>query len=299
MNLYTKIKGGLYGVAVGDALGGTTEFMTRKEIQQTHGYLTKMIGGGVWDLTPGEVTDDTMMTLCVAEGILENPHNPMTAIGERFLEWYRSNPKDIGNIIRRVLGTYKGNWYEAAFLADLDLGQSAGNGSLMRCLPVGLIYPNVTDIEKISRMQSKMTHYDERCNQACEIYNRIVFRLLNGESLANAIGSEIADTEYEDLLEDEPACEPSGFVVHTFRWVLHILLTSGSFTEAVQRAANVGGDTDTIAAITGGIAGVYYGFESIPREYSDVILIKERLDRLTERIIETREAMINDLSEQE
>lgn len=69
MSLNSKIKGGLYGVAVGDALGGTTEFMSTREIQKKYGYLTDIVGGGVWDLTPGEVTDDTMMTLCVAEGI--------------------------------------------------------------------------------------------------------------------------------------------------------------------------------------------------------------------------------------
>ncbi|WP_346010314.1 ADP-ribosylglycohydrolase family protein [Paenibacillus sp. SYP-B3998] len=97
MDLSNKIKGGLYGVAIGDALGGTTEFFTRKEIQQKHGFLTEIIGGGVWDLEPGEVTDDTMMTLCVAEGILANPSDPMISIGEKFLEWYRSDPKDIGN----------------------------------------------------------------------------------------------------------------------------------------------------------------------------------------------------------
>ncbi|UUZ81493.1 ADP-ribosylglycohydrolase family protein [Paenibacillus sp. P26] len=289
MKLYDKIKGGLYGVAVGDALGGTTEFMTRQEIQRKYGYLTEIIGGGVWDLDPGEVTDDTMMTLCVAEGILENPQEPKQAIGDKFLDWYQSDPKDIGNIIRRVLSTYRGDWFEAAFLADLDLGQSAGNGSLMRRLPIGLIYSNLPDIEKMSRVQSKMTHYDERCNEACEIYNRIVFRLLNGENLTEAIKREILGTDYEDVLAKEPGCEPSGFVVHTFRWVLYILLNTGSFSEAVQQAANLGGDTDTIAAIIGGLAGVFYGFEGIPSHYSGVIIIKERLDRLSVQIMELRE----------
>ncbi|TXK72433.1 ADP-ribosylglycohydrolase family protein [Paenibacillus sp. N3.4] len=291
MGLFNKIKGGLYGVAIGDALGGTTEFMSKKEIQQSYGYLTEMIGGGVWELRPGEVTDDTQMTLCVAEGILENPQDPKHAIGEKFLQWYQSDPKDIGNIIKRVLSTYEGNWFEAAFLADLDLGQSAGNGSLMRCIPVGLIYPHLRDIENISRIQSKMTHYDERCNQACEIYNRIVFKLLHDELLVEAIKSEIVGTEYEDILTREPECESSGFVVHTFRWVLHILLTSHSFPEVVQRAANLGGDTDTIAAIAGGLAGVYHGFESIPYPYANTILIKNKLDTLTGQMIELRQQL--------
>lgn len=287
-DIHNRIKGGLYGLAIGDALGGTTEFMTRNEIQQKYGYLTNIVGGGVWHLEPGEVTDDTAMALCVAEGILHNPEDPMNPIGDNFLAWYRSDPKDIGNIIRVVFSTYEGNWFEAAFLAHMDLGQSAGNGSLMRCLPVGLSYSRLSDIEKISRMQSRMTHYDERCDQACEMYNRIVYRILNDENLTDAVQNEIVGTEYERVLAKEPDCEPSGFVVHTFKWVLHLLLHTHSVAEVVQRAANLGGDSDTIAAIAGGIAGTYYGFDGIPRSYSDAILIKERLNDTADRIFELR-----------
>jgi len=289
MELADRIRGGLYGVAVGDALGGTTEFMSRREIAERHGYLTEIIGGGVWRLEPGEVTDDTMMTLCVADGILESPADPMGAIGDRFLAWLASDPKDIGNIIRRVLTTYGGSWFEAAMLADLDLGQSAGNGSLMRCLPVALGYPNWGDVARVTRMQSKMTHYDELCNEACELYNRIAFRILDDESdLREAIRRTITGTAYEDLLSGEPGCEPSGYVVHTFRWVLHLLLTSDSFEEVVQRAANQGGDSDTIGAIAGGLAGVHFGFEGIPECYASRILIRDRLDRTSENLLALR-----------
>lgn len=280
MKLAERIRGGLYGVAVGDALGGTTEFMSPREIAARHGYLTEIVGGGVWRLEPGEVTDDTMMTLCVADGILASPDDPIRAIGERFLQWYASKPKDIGNIIRTVLATYEGNWFEAALLADLNLGQSAGNGSLMRCLPVALCYPDWSDVSRVSRMQSKMTHYDELCNEACEIYNRIAFAMLNADAgLREAIAAAVAGTAYEERLAREPNCESSGYVVHTFRWVLHLLLTSDSFEEVVQRAANQGGDSDTIGAIAGGLAGVHWGFAGIPERYSSRILVKERLDR--------------------
>ncbi|MFC3799358.1 ADP-ribosylglycohydrolase family protein [Cohnella sp. GCM10012308] len=280
MELADRIRGGLYGVAVGDALGGTTEFMSPREIAERHGYLTEIIGGGVWRLEPGEVTDDTMMTLCVADGILAAPDDPIEAIGERFLQWYASEPKDIGNIIRTVLATYEGSWYQAALLADLNLGQSAGNGSLMRCLPAALCYPDWAEAARVSRMQSKMTHYDERCNEACEIYNRIAFAMIEGEvPLRDAIADAVAGTAYEEMLTSEPNCESSGFVVHTFRWVLHLLLTSDSFEEVVQRAANQGGDSDTIGAIVGGLAGVHWGFDGIPERYSSQILLKDRLDK--------------------
>ncbi|MFD1956795.1 ADP-ribosylglycohydrolase family protein [Paenibacillus thailandensis] len=286
--LLNRIKGGLYGVAVGDALGGTTEFMTPHEIKEKHGYLTEIIGGGVWRLEPGEVTDDTMMTLCVAEGLLVNPDDPREAIGTRFIEWYGTKPKDIGNIIRQSLRNYEGDWFEAAFLAHMDLGQSAGNGSLMRCLPVAMAYTDLKDIERISRMQSKMTHYDERSGEACVLYNRIAYRLLHGEPLADAVRRELQGTMYEDLLHSEPNCEPGGFVVHTFRWVIHLVLHSSSFGEIVQKAANLGGDSDTIGAIAGGLAGVYYGYDGIPAEYAEAILVKERLETAAVRLLELR-----------
>ncbi|MBD3920458.1 ADP-ribosylglycohydrolase family protein [Paenibacillus sp. PR3] len=291
LSLLDRIRGGLYGVAVGDALGGTTEFMSRTGIQKTHDYLTEIIGGGVWDLEPGEVTDDTMMTLCVADGIMEQPDAPMAAIGEHFLTWYRSDPKDIGNIIRYVLSRYDGNWMEAAFVAHMDLGQSAGNGALMRCLPVALAYANLEEVERVSRQQAKMTHYDDRCAATCSMYNRIAYRMLvEGAGLEEAIAVDIAGTEYTDLLQPgaQPNCEPTGFVVDTMRWVLHLLLTSNSFEEVVQRAANEGGDADTIGAIAGGLAGIHYGYAGIPQRYAERILIKERLDVLSERLYALR-----------
>lgn len=277
--LMTRIKGGMYGVAVGDALGGTTEFMNEQEIKEKHGYLTEIIGGGVWSLEPGEVTDDTMMTLCVADGILENTEEPVEAIGRFFMEWYQSRPKDIGNIIRRVFEQFEGDWFEAAFIAHMDLGQSGGNGSLMRCLPVALAYKELSDIDRVTIMQSRMTHYDPRCAEVCVMYNRIAHRLLQGEDLGTSIKAEIAGSEYEESIKSLPDCPPSGFVVHTFRWVLHILLHTTTFEEVVQKAANLGGDSDTIGAIAGGLAGIYYGYEGIPAQYKNAILIKERLDR--------------------
>ncbi|MCM3781609.1 ADP-ribosylglycohydrolase family protein [Neobacillus mesonae] len=283
-DLINRIKGGMYGVAVGDALGGTTEFMSAKEVEGKYGYLKEIIGGGVWQLEPGEVTDDTMMTLCVAQGILENPDDPKESIGRFFLEWYQSRPKDIGNIIRHVFEKYEGDWYEAAFIAHVDMGQSGGNGSLMRCLPAALAYNNLDEIERVTALQSRMTHYDPRCTEACLMYNRMANRLLRGEDLRGAILAEVVGSEYESVIQAKPDCPPSGYVVHTFRWVLHILFNTHTFEEVVQQAANLGGDSDTIGAIAGGLAGIYYGYEGIPDRYADAILIKERLDQVSSQL---------------
>ncbi|MCG7409674.1 ADP-ribosylglycohydrolase family protein [Paenibacillus sp. ACRRX] len=289
--LINRIKGGLFGVAVGDALGGTTEFMTASSISQTYGVLTEIIGGGVWGLEPGEVTDDTMMTIAVAEGILKRPDDPMKAIGEQFIAWYETKPKDVGNIIRHVLEQVENNWFEAAFLADQDLGRSGGNGSLMRCLPVALAYDDPVVVSRITRMQSCMTHYDERCDAACVIYNRIAYRLIHNESLHEAIACEIAGTEYErdqDGLLKPPLCEPTGYVVDTMHWVIFLLLSSSSFEEVVQGAANRGGDADTIGAIAGGLAGIYYGYDAIPERYRKAIMLKQQLHKLAEQLMMLR-----------
>ncbi len=289
--LLDRIKGGMYGVAVGDALGGTTEFMTEQQIKAQYGYLTEIIGGGVWNLEKGEVTDDTMMTLCVAVGILENKEEPREAIGRYFMEWYQSRPKDIGNIIRHVFEKYEGDWFEAAFIAHMDMGQSGGNGSLMRCLPVALAYQELADIDRETIMQSRMTHYDPRCAEVCVMYNRIAHRLLQGEDLGTSIKAEVAGSEYEENLEELPDCPPSGFIVHTFRWVLYILLHTSNFGEVVQKAANLGGDSDTIGAIAGGLAGIYYGYTGIPARYANAILIKERLDQTISQLYVMRTSM--------
>lgn len=288
--LLDQIKGGLFGVAIGDAMGGTTEFMSPEGIRVKYGYLTEIVGGGVWRLAPGEVTDDTSMTLGVAEGILEDPDEPIEAIGRRFLEWFGTQPKDIGNIIRRVFQIYDGNWMQAAFLTHEELhGRSAGNGALMRCLPVALAYADPAKVERITHMQSKMTHYDEESSEACRLYNRIAMRLLNGGELQSSILEEIRGTAYETSAgAGQPDCEPSGYVADTLRWVIHHLLEADGFSDAVQRAVNQGGDSDTIAAITGGLAGLAAGYSQIPQRYSETILVRDRLEAAAEGLFRLR-----------
>lgn len=287
--MINKLKGALFGFAIGDALGGTTEFLTKEEINQKYGKLEKIIGGGVWDLEKGETTDDTAMTLAVAKGIIENPNNPLPAIGENFLVWYRSNPKDIGIIIRTVLELYKEDWYETAKRAHEDYldGLSAGNGSLMRCLPVALAYPCLERMEKVTRQQSAMTHYDKVAAEACLIYNRIAFKILHGIDLKVSIAEEVKGTIYESsLYGKKPICLPDGYVVHTMQWVLYWLLTSETFLDVVIGAANEGEDSDTIAAIAGGLAGLSCGYERLPKEYCEVLLVKEELEAVADGLMQ-------------
>ncbi|MBM7609126.1 ADP-ribosyl-[dinitrogen reductase] hydrolase [Lysinibacillus composti] len=284
-----KIQGGLIGVAVGDALGATTEFMTKDEIKAQYGKVTEIIGGGVWGLAQGETTDDTAMTLAVVKGIMANPNDPIEEIGKEFLLWEKTDPVDIGITIRTVFGNYKGDWFQAAEEAHHQLGGlSAGNGTLMRCLPIALAYSEQTKIDEISITQSKMTHYDDLASEACVIYNRIAKRLLEGESLHQAIQTEIKHTRYESNYEAEPDCPPDGYVVHTMKWVLYWLTNCETFEEVVVGATNAGHDSDTVAAIAGGLKGMEVGYRNIPAKLSNALLEQRSLLDYAERLYEIR-----------
>jgi len=104
-----KIEDGLFGLAVGDALGGTTEFMSEHEIKERYGRIHEIIGGGCRNLKPGETTDGRDMTICVLKGILANPQNPIEKIGKEFLRWWESDAKDIGVTVQTAFNCYQGD----------------------------------------------------------------------------------------------------------------------------------------------------------------------------------------------
>ncbi len=289
MEKHSRILGGLFGVACGDALGGTLEFLTQNEGKKKYGYLKDIIGGGCWNLVPGEVTDDTMMTMGVAEGVFDDPENPINCIGERFLDWYNSNPKDVGNIIDVALSEYKRNkdWTKAAkFAHEYCSGMSAGNGSLMRCIPVALYYEDINKMIEVTEQQSKLTHYDEKATRACIFYNKLVNKYINGASKIPAIREVIEEfPEYKEVFNKrKKELNPSGYVVDSLICSLWCFINTVTFEAAVCEAVNLCGDADTVGAITGGIAGVYYGFEKIPERWKDKILVKDKLMEISERL---------------
>ena len=289
MDRYERILGGLFGVACGDALGTTLEFMSNAEIERNYGYLADITGGGYWNQRPGDVTDDTMMTIAVAEGILDNPDRPIESIGHRFIEWYDTKPKYIGNIIRIALSEYKrcNDWVKAACFAHKTTGgMSAGNGSLMRCLPVALYYYDIEKMLDITASQSILTHYDKKATDACLFYNLLVYDYLNDRPKEPVIRKHIKNyPEYKlvfDLKKEE--LKPTGYVFDTLICALWCFINTSTFEDAVCEAANLGGDADTVAAITGGLAGVYYGYNAIPERWKEKILVKDRLIKISEQI---------------
>lgn len=290
VRMLDKLLGGLFGVAIGDALGATTEFMSKDQITGKYGSVTEIIGGGYWEVEPGETTDDTAMTIAVAKGIIANSADPIEEIGKQFMQWKQTNPKDIGITIRHVFDSYQGDWFTAAQKTHYALDEmSAGNGSLMRCLPIALAYSDLNCIEELTVKQSQMTHYDDLAAEACLIYNRIAHRLLSGEELQSSILTEIMQTRYEKNAAAQPDCPPDGFVVHTMKWVLYWLLNGKTFDEVVINAANMGGDSDTIAAIAGGLKGIEVGFHRLPEHLSEKLLDGEILKVLGRVMFELRD----------
>ncbi len=308
-DLRNIIAGALYGVAVGDALGAPLEFMSAEEIANQHGVVTEMIGGGWLNVEPGEITDDTQMTLAVAEGIAEEPEKPIEAIGERFIAWARSGPKDIGGTCSRsIYGAAAGGakrpaedaWFKASRdTAKASGNRSGGNGALMRTVYPGLFYKGRLEAVETATAIAQMTHWDGESTEACDFYTHMVHLIteaVNNEDLSRSLAEVLAGTEY-DLMEllSENACgiiKPTGYVVDSFKCALISLYTTRSFENAIIKAANLGGDADTIAAITGGLAGAIYGYDEIPARWIQTLSEsdKSRLDTLVEAAVNNREA---------
>ncbi|MDI3328893.1 MAG: ADP-ribosylglycohydrolase family protein [Alicyclobacillaceae bacterium] len=301
-----RVKGGLYGVAVGDALGATVEFMSREEIRRTYGTLRDILGGGWLGLRPGEWTDDTEMTLAVAKGIAADPDHPIPHIGRAFTEWKETDPPDIGNIVRTVFriwetaGLNHEQWHIAAERAHRELnGMSAGNGALMRTLPVGAAYRSGEDVYRRAVEIARLTHWDRKAGWTCAIYSLAVRNMIDGETdrrkaFAGAVrrAQEIAGDDFDEigdipLQTREQDLRPTGYTVDSFRCAVWAFFEAGDFEDAVVRAVNLGGDADTIGAITGGLAGVFWGFEAIPPRWLEKFDSEQRarLDRAAAELV--------------
>lgn len=303
-DLRIRIAGALYGVAIGDALGAPLEFMSKEEITRKHGRVTEMIGGGWLNVEPGEITDDTQMTLAVAEGIIENPDDPIKGIGARFIEWVKSSPKDIGGtcnmsirgaITRSPQGTPGEEiWFEASkHTSEMNGGRSGGNGALMRTVYPGLYYKGLLMSVDTAGAIAQMTHWDDKSTEACYLYTEMIHSITEAGYDIGAwwnvdrviTGSEYSLTRIKNI-------NPTGYVVDSFQCAIHSLTTTKTFEEAIIEAANLGGDADTIAAITGGLAGAIYGYDEIPQRWIEALTPETRaqLDRLVDAAVKNREA---------
>lgn len=253
IDLKDRVQGALLGFAIGDAMGATTEFMNSAEIRKKYGIVKDIIGGGWLHLNPGEVTDDTQMMLCVYRGIRDGNgslNRTLDLICKEFREWADSFPPDIGGACyRAIYGTNEisaSKWRKANRDRQRLTGvKDYGNGGLMRCL-----VPCLMDKLDLAVNQSALTHTNVLCNIQVKLYYDALWKALND--------CKPADIEWH---------EPTGHALNTERNAEFWLGSTNSFEEAIIGAVNDGGDADTIAALTGGLAGAYYGAKAIPSRW--------------------------------
>ncbi|EJP6473434.1 ADP-ribosylglycohydrolase family protein [Clostridium sp. FAM 1755] len=281
MDTKTRILGGLFGVACGDALGITLENTDKEEINN-YGYLKEIVGGGVFDLKPGCTTDTTLMMLCVAKGILNNPEDPKDKIGDEFIKVYKDLIKYGGTTVKCTIEKFLEckNWYEASLHSSEVLNwQATGNGALKRSLPVALYYKDYDEILKITKEQSELTHRSKIGERACLLYNTLVYYYINGYNKDEAlkIGLKNFDEFYEITTINKHSLNSSPFVVDSLMCAIWCIMNTSTAEEAICEAVNLGGNSGSIGAITGGLAGVYYGYDALPKKWTNIIDKKQEL----------------------
>ena len=281
-----RAQGSLLGLAIGDALGTTLEFKPPRSFAP----LTDMVGGGPFQLEPGQWTDDTSMALCLAESLIElRCFNPTDQL-ERYVRWWREGHLsstgtcfDIGATVSNALTSYLADPRPYAGSTDPN---SAGNGSLMRLAPVPLFYSHDADrAMEYSARSSRTTHGANAAVNACRYYGGLIFGALNGSTkdelltpcyapqgseywtrhpLDGAI-AEIADGSFKYY--DPPDIEGTGYVVRSLEAALWAFYHSSNFADGALLAVNLGDDADTTGAIYGQLAGAYYGAASMPSRW--------------------------------
>jgi len=302
-----QVIGGILGVVIGDALGLPVQFESRDKRRRCP--VQGMEGWGAFNMPPGSISDDGSLTLCLAESICEAGLNPQDA-ADRFLRWYQRGhwtplgyAYDIGRTTARAMERLKGG------MTAVEAGPSGesdnGNGSLMRILPAALYLAN-TNLQYLTRGIwdiSRITHGHPRACSACFIYALLVRELLTGVSPDEAyqnlcslpedvLRSGIADSERPHfkrvlngklayLHEDE--ISSSGYVVDTLEAAIWCLLQTNDFRSTLLAAVNLGEDTDTVAAVTGGLAGIVYGLEGIPDEWIQALVKGDEITELANR----------------
>ncbi len=267
-----RTAGGLLGVAVGDALGATLEFMTPEAIAERHGVHREITGGGSFRWRPGQGTDDTDLTWAVARSYLDGPWS-LDRVAGAFLEWYHGSPRDIGGTTARALARLDrtGDPITSGETGD----RSCGNGSLMRCIPTALVRADPEVRRRELREISAVTHAHPLCLDSCVAYGEIVAALLEGAEPDQAIEAAASLPLRARVLEAlavDPDTPPerlstSGFVIDSLRCAVWALGQDAELEEILVTLVNRGDDTDTTGAIAGGLLGVARGVDAIPSRW--------------------------------
>jgi ADP-ribosyl-[dinitrogen reductase] hydrolase len=262
ISLEDRALGAYLGLAVGDALGATVEFLTKSEIAAKYGTHCRMIGGGWLKLKPGQVTDDTQMAVHLGRAILAARGWDLKGVCDRFTEWLKSKPVDVGNTCRRGIRRYMTDGSLSTPFHEGD----AGNGAAMRNLPV--VIATAHDSETCARWtieQCHITHNHPLSDGATLCLARIVHSLFAGGGIrgARAEANALIDA-HKAFKFDLYRGMASAYIVDTMQTVLHYYFRTDSFRTCVIDVVNQGGDADTTGAIAGMLAGATYGIGGIP-----------------------------------
>lgn len=263
--LTQRALGAYLGLAIGDALGATVEFMTAREIAAIHGVHHNIVGGGWLRLKAGQVTDDTEMALALGDALLRGGMDDANVIARAYVTWMQSCPVDIGNTCRRGIRRYMLQGTTAATAAP----DSAGNGAAMRNLPAVLatLHDEIA-FEEISITQAHVTHNHPLSDAGTLTLGRMTRRLIRGEGLAAAHAEVALLLEYISEFRFSPwPGMTSGYIVDTVQTVLDAFFNTTNFEECLVKVVNRGGDADTTGALAGQLAGALYGVDAIPERW--------------------------------
>lgn len=298
-----RIRGALIGLAVGDAVGTTVEFKP----PGTFPPVTDMVGGGPFDLEPGQWTDDTSMALCLAESLVECDGFDARDQMDRYVSWYRHGHLssrgrcfDIDTTTRQALERYMRTGDPFAGSAD---SHTAGNGSLMRLAPVAMFYADRAE-EGIAACgeSSRTTHAAVEAIDACRYFGGLLIGALQGvpkDELLSLLYTPVpGEWERRPLTpkvagvasgsfarKAPPEIRGSGYVVQSLEAALWAFSTTNDFREGCLAAVNLGEDADTTAAVYGQIAGAVYGEKAIPAKWVASLAKGDLISDLARRLL--------------
>lgn len=290
-----RARGALVGLAVGDAIGTTLEFTRKDSYEPVDG----MLGGGPFNLRPGEWTDDTSMALALGESLLQQNGLDEVDLIERFCRWmdygeYSHNGRcfDIGITVSSALAKYQLTGNPLAGSSDPN---SAGNGSLMRLAPVAIRYAYTPAVAmQVARRQSATTHGAEEAIEACAAFSLLLSKAIVGTKKSEILQphgvwkpESIAKVmRMETIGWDRSRVRGSGYVIHGLQAAIWAVGNADTYSQAVLLAANLGEDADTTAAITGQLAGAIWGLSGIPAEWLSVLAWRDRITALADQLHE-------------
>lgn len=306
----SRIKGGLYGLLVGDALGVTYEFHSAdsippfEEIEMTppdnFNKTYPNVKAGTW-------SDDGAQALCLLNSLLENDRFSLTDFSMKLLAWYDTGLWAVDNVVFDVgiqtseaLNTFR-NGVSPEMCGNVR-PDGKGNGALMRVLPLALWHRG-TDLELVNdaHRQCLITHANITNQVCCALYCLVARRLLEGMDFNAALSHSVQNireiyadmSDYNEEFEfrlqpDEPDIwrgNGSGYVIDSLRSAFMIMREAGCYEDAVKRAVSLGNDTDTTACILGGLAGIAFGYDSIPERWINTLRQKASVEELLSKLL--------------